>query len=483
MVDGGRSVGMAMHNFARHRADDRLPGRAAQHADVRVGLAKAVPSLAAALVLAGCATSNWQAASVGLAPDRTNAVSETDVCRAHLVALRGAIAASGSGDAQDAKVTQFPYLRVNRLLAHVGRRFEHGASGPAFPSWVNRLRKLDRKATRYEVENLSDTDYKAISRKIAGRAIDRGLLLRKIDECAERVSKSDLASAGRRRQLVRWARVEDHYSDVARTAGLFPLTSIAVSNGWENWKRKHLKTFDRPLAELPVVGKLTTYGPAGPARPLSRDQVRRIIARSRDRHLAIPEPSRADLTRLFQNFAPVWQIDVAGQYDRIGHPALRGRSTVAVIDQARPTVFTRASHTVIDGHVLLQLNYGVWFSERPKSGNLDLLGGKLDGVIWRVTLAADGRPLVYDSIHACGCYHFVFPSRTLRQHVGRNPRGDVKERPAILNIAPVPRGGERVLLRLATASHYLVGLGTTANNVAGGTVSRYRFASAQGLRS
>ena len=388
-----------------------------------------------------------------------------------------------TADAQDAKITKFPYLRVNRLLAHVGKRFEASASGPAFASWVGRLRQLDREATRYEVGNLAEAHYTKISRRIAGRKIDRTLLLRKIDECAERVRSADLASAERRRQLVRWARVEDHYSDVARTAGLFPLTSIAVSNGWESWKRKHLKTFDRPLAELPVVGKLTTYGPHGSARPLSREQVRSIVARSRDRHLAIPEPSRTDLTRLFQHFAPVWQIDVAGQYDRIGHPALRGRNSVAVIDLTRPTVFTRASHTVIDGKVLLQLNYGVWFSERPKSGNLDLLGGKLDGVIWRVTLAEDGRPLVYDSIHACGCYHFIFPTRSLRENVGRNPNGDVKERPAILNIAPEPRKGERVLLRLATASHYLVGVGTASNKLAGDAVSHYRFANAQGLRS
>jgi len=29
-----------------------------------------------------------------------------------------------------------------------------------------------------------------------------------------------------------------------------------------------------------------------------------------------------------------------------------------------------------------------------------------------VTFAPDGEPLVYDSIHPCGCYHLFFPTRS-----------------------------------------------------------------------
>ena len=59
-----------------------------------------------------------------------------------------------------------------------------------------------------------------------------------------------------------------------------------------------------------------------------------------------------------------------------------------------------------------QLVYTFWFSERPRSpgSTFDLLAGRLDGVVWRVTVDARGDPLVYDSIHACGCYHLFFPT-------------------------------------------------------------------------
>lgn len=53
-----------------------------------------------------------------------------------------------------------------------------------------------------------------------------------------------------------------------------------------------------------------------------------------------------------------------------------------------------------------------------------------------VTLAPDGEPLLYDSIHRCGCYHKFFPTPRARPLVTRyvlRPYGelrfDLAERP------------------------------------------------------
>ena len=84
-----------MHISARHRADEQLQVRDNRFGDGHIKPGSAIASVVVALTLGGCAASNWQAASVGLTTDRSNAVSETDVCRTHLIALRGTIAASG----------------------------------------------------------------------------------------------------------------------------------------------------------------------------------------------------------------------------------------------------------------------------------------------------------------------------------------------------------------------------------------------------
>jgi hypothetical protein len=105
----------------------------------------------------------------------------------------------------------------------------------------------------------------------------------------------------------------------------------------------------------------------------------------------------------------------------------------------------------MDGRVLLQLNYLVWFPARPPSGSLDIYAGDFDGLIWRVTLSEDGKPLAYDSIHPCGCYYQIFPGegmRVVQPQDGSEP---------ILSPAPIPRlrSGERLAIRVASRTHFI----------------------------
>jgi hypothetical protein len=102
--------------------------------------------------------------------------------------------------------------------------------------------------------------------------------------------------------------------------------------------------------------------------------------------------------------------------------------------------------------VLLQLVYTIWFSERPALGATDLLAGRLDGVIWRVTLAPDGEPVLYDSIHPCGCYHMFFPTPRAKAKPAPDPSEEWAFAPqALAKVAE----GERPLLRIASRTHYL----------------------------
>jgi hypothetical protein len=146
----------------------------------------------------------------------------------------------------------------------------------------------------------------------------------------------------------------------------------------------------------------------------------------------------------------VFEIDTATAVDRIGWPA-HGRDGPTV-DVARPAIFTRVVHTRYRGRVLPQLVYGVWFPERPLAGTFDPLGGRLDAVLWRVTLDDDGEPVAFDTIHGCGCYHLWFPTPRARLLPLRDTLDEQAFVPASL---PHVRAGERVVVRVASRTHYV----------------------------
>lgn len=142
---------------------------------------------------------------------------------------------------------------------------------------------------------------------------------------------------------------------------------------------------------------------------------------------------------------------MTGAFDLPGAPRWQADG-VPTVESRVPIVYRYLSYTQWQGHVLPQLNYLVWFAERPRTGPWDILGGPLDGLIWRVTLNTQGQPLLYDSIHACGCYHQLFPTLglSLRPAALRLP-----EPPLLPQYAPPLRPGERLVIRLQSGTHYI----------------------------
>jgi len=320
------------------------------------------------------------AACAGKAP--VVAVGEAErACLALYRELDEKIDRAGVRDAGEARLAGLPYLRVNRFLASF-------AGQPLTPAgraaWLARLAALDRKARGFELANLPGGE--------KWRAA--------LADCRAQFHPS--FAAVRRR-----ARVPDAYSWSKRLFGLYALTAVPVSVGFARWKAKTLRSFRQPMAALKVEGALVDYAPAGAVLEVA--EVVRLVEQSRDPLLGIPEPSPDDLARLFASFAPIWRIDTQSNDERPGAPRWLGGKIV--IDPAAPVVYTLVSYARVGGRVALQLNYTIWFPARTRTSRLDMLAGSLDGILWRVTLGADGAPLLYDAIHQCGCYHLFFPAR------------------------------------------------------------------------
>ena len=362
------------------------------------------------------------------APEPWLTLERDDNCLAAFATVDRAVAEAGVDDAQAARVAGFPYLRANRFLASFD-----GATldGEAFAAWVDRLRALDAAAREAEVANLP-----------AGLRVARA----ELDRCAALMRAADFAQPAGRAALARAVRAPDSYQDWKRALGLYPVTALAVAIGFERWKDQNLGGFSAPPT---ATGSVLRYAPD--AATLAPDEVAAILRRARANPLDIPDPNEADRARLLAAFAPLWSVDTVTEADRIGAP--RWRDGRVVVD-GPPTLYTRFSYTRFDGEILLQISYMAWFPERPMQGALDLLAGALDAVIWRVTLGHDGHPLIYDTMHGCGCYHLFFPSARLTPR-RQFPPDDISERALVPAMAPELAPGQRIVVSVAAASHYV----------------------------
>ncbi len=349
----------------------------------------------------------------------------------------------GQERAQDAEahnVPGFPYLRVSRFLAS----FRGEVADPVrLADWVERLRQLDRQG-RY-VETASLMSY--------GVAV--AMSESEIDACGRLLMAVDLASAEARSVLVDVAVVPDHYTLWKRVLGLYPLSRIGAAWGFRRWQEDNLTTFGHGFKAAPA-GSFTLYFPDSSVTPFTRSEVAALVDASRNNTLGIADIKGAELERLLYTYAPLWRLQTQTSSDRIGKPYWAVSSGVEKIqiDHSEVPVYARLAHARFRGEILPQLVYQIWLPERPKKGAFDLLGGSLDSVVWRVTLGLDGAPLVYDTMHACGCYQLYFPVPPIR----RKPMpedDDLREEALVPLVAPILDEGQRMVVQLATDSHYV----------------------------
>ncbi|MCA3217976.1 MAG: hypothetical protein ING59_05335 [Burkholderiales bacterium] len=402
---------------------------------------------AAALLLAGCAS--VPSGTFGTAGTTDPVYSQPPVAE-HLVRqddtgrcarlLRDAdhaIDAAGLRDAMTTRVPGFPYLRVDRLTAALAPA---STSSIEFVAWSHLLAQLDQNARRFELAN----------------APPESTRMAVIELCRTVLANADDLPQWRA-ALLTAARVPDDYSTGLRALGLYPLTRHAFAAGVQTWQKQTSEVFALPLGQLPQLGRLVRYAPS-PAAPQP------MPALAQAPHLGLPIRSDAALQALVLRHAPLLDVDTATGDDRIG--SLRweekGEALRVTADSTRPAAYVRFAHTLIDGRPHLQIVYAFWFNARPAASAVDPLAGALDGILWRVTLDARGDALVYDSIHPCGCYHKFFatsrvqPRPAPRRSATGEAEGTFDETLFMPQASPVDVGqGERVLLRVASRTHYL----------------------------
>ena len=410
---------------------------------------RGILGVTAVLLAAGCATFDDQLASHLQSPSLRE-------CAQWFVTLDERVDAAGVRDAQHARAPGFPYLRVDRLLASLRER---AAERPdTLAVLAQRMRALDYDARRHEVDNLPDGALQGTRTEALERAQD----------CGMRLVAADLTSAQGRKALVAAAQVPDDYSSAMRAFGLYPLARIPFTSGVRRFEAQTRATF---AAEPQAAGNRVRYAPP-PGRPLSRAVVQGLLTRGQFDPLGQPLISERELDALAATYAPSFDIAVVGDYDRFGALRWRRGEPAPTIDATDPVVYAQSAYTRYGDTVLLQIVYTLWFSERPATSSVDLLAGRLDGVVWRVTLAPDGEPIVHDSIHPCGCYHWFFPSPRARPRPAPDEREEWAFAPQALPRLPE---GERPVVSIASATHFIerVGVVSGPDSLVRYTLRRY----------
>jgi hypothetical protein len=385
-------------------------------------------------------------ACAGLKPLPTLPAEQAD-CERLFQEMDQRVAESGVADAGSARIADFPELRVDRFLASFAKE---NLTTEAYAAWLERLRRLDETARMIEWRNLPPKAKYRLQAQLGANVGEA------VKACGHILFEQDLIYPHRRSGLLAEVEPPDAYSTWQRIFGLYFLSRWAIVEGVWRVQREMREPFIKPGQDQPVIGRLIRYTPPG-SEILAADEVAKILQHSADNPLGIPEPSEDQLGRLFSAFAPAWTVDAANDGDRIGTARIAADGK-ATIDTDQASVYRLVSHTRFGGRVLLQLNYMVWFPARLPEAGVDIYSGRFDGLIWRVTLGMDGKPLAYDSIHSCGCYYQIFPGeghRVVQPQDGSEP---ILSPMPILGLKP----GERLMVSLASRTHFIRGIESEA---------------------
>jgi hypothetical protein len=370
---------------------------------------------------------------------------QTRHCLALYTDLDTYLYSHGLADVQDFRIPGYPFLRLNRFLAS----FRHELSNmQQTVFWLQQLSQLDRETRLLEINVIPDTDL----RKFSTGANNRNNLVYQLKTCSEllisRVSNNVEVLSDIRSKAV----VPDNYNSFMRLFGLYPLSSLFVLYGVNQWHESTRSSFGKPEYNSENETSLLLYG-SGIETDNSRIDLSSAFKFSANNPLSIPSFDDASLQALFHKYSPVWEIDTLQDADRFGVPVWIDNETIT-IDTSQPTVFSYISYTRFNEQVLLQLNYTIWFPARPVTGWLDLLGGHLDGITWRVTLDDAGKPVFYDVMHNCGCYHMMFPRADYRLQ-----GSDKYEEPLLVPVtAPTLNRDEHMVVSIDSGTHYISGI-------------------------
>lgn len=345
-------------------------------------------------------------------------------CRQQYEDMDARVDAAGVREASSWRVPGFPYLRTDRTLAS----FRSQVKGLNDVSeFTRRMRELDQEARDVEYVNLGMTDFEHATQR------DRFL------NCGRILAAIELEDPAIWARMVDAAVPEDAYSTSARVLGIYPLAAISMKARAQAAREAAMTEYRRSPGD-PI--------PAGQTRLWTVKQVEdlSLIANAAKdvqiNALGFPGFYGSQWRAMAQRHAPQLWIETRDENDLPAAPVFGDRGLTA-----NPTI-NRVNYLITYGRfgsdLLVQISYFLWFKSADGAST-----GPIDGLIWRVTLDNQYRPMTYESVHASGRDHHWYPVQPLRE------RRDESQSHEPDFIAPELAPADAPTLRMQAGTHAL----------------------------
>lgn len=330
-------------------------------------------------------------------------------CRRRIEALDERIEQGGVRDAGYYRIPGFPYLRGDRLIASFASEVE---DLDRFGELVWQLRDNDLYAREIELINLGVPTAERVS------------LLNDVRLCGAWLSRLELIDPADQEQLLKALQVP-----APPAANL-----LRAQQALGERAQRVRETFSRSLSSQEggvraVWWSVRSDVPVGTELP---DRGLGVAPRDMLGRMGFTEDQWAALAA---RYAPMFMIDSNSDDDIPG--AVRLTKQGAIVNREAPVLYYQPGYARLGTRSLLQFSYFLWFDSGVEH--------RLSGTIWRVTLDADGKPLVYDSISASGSDQLWFPTRGFGRVPAPTDRGEA--------LAPQPEVPDEFAVRLAAVSH------------------------------
>ncbi len=390
-------------------------------------------SVVLVLTITGC--------SIQSAAPRLEATQQEKNCLIFFSHLDASINTLTFFEASVQRIDGYPIYRSDRFLASFASQ---ALSQQEHATWKAALHENALNAYQQEVSRLP-SDLKL------PLPFNQNGVLDNISQCSADLKSYFLKKETKAPLNVQRLTIKDNYSTSARFWGIYPLTQWLAQPSMESYQKEMT---ERYLKGPKTDSKINLYQPKVRST-LDVQSIQQILSNAYSVNaLHIPVLNPSEKQALLAHFSPNLSLEKKNSSDKIGSPQW-GQNDQITVNTQKPRSYTFITYTRLNGQVLMQLNYGFWFPERPSQSSFDIYAGELDGIIWRVTLDTQGKPFFYDSIHQCGCYHKVF----LPEGVSYNTINNTIESPLFFSIDNMPLDSTLpVTLNIDSSSHYLVGV-------------------------
>ena len=310
-------------------------------------------------------------------------------CLNQLAAFKHEVNRQQVNDAQVVNHKAFPYLAFDRFSQSQLYRLSTQRDREQWLDYTAQLATHQRQA---EYSNL----------------IVNRFDLATLDSCAEK-----LVTAAKHNNTV-WTAITEHpiaiadsYEPWLRVFGLYPISSQVAQSSINTEKRRILAGFNEPTNETTHYQLVKES--IGYQSPLTQPQIAQWFNEAIDAStINWPQLNDDQISQLYQHYSPLIKVETVSDDDIPGTVHYVDSQQKPAVNAAKPAIYLHHSYTQLYGKAYLQLNYSLWFANRTATSSLDPYAGKFDGILLRLTLDHQGRPLLLDSIHHCGCYHMVF---------------------------------------------------------------------------